>query len=287
MSATVKSLRQKGIEILTKTEYNNPSLEVELIICYLLDVDRVYVYTHPNRKVDDQIVDKFDKLIGKRKDGYPLQYILGHQEFMGLDFKISEGVLVPRPDTEILIEKIIKSYDHIDKETINIMDIGTGSGAITLSLAYYIKNSYVYSIDISEQAIKVAKKNCDVLNLQDKVEFIHKDILEGFPKIDKKLDVIVSNPPYIPSGDIEGLQVEVAKYEPRLALDGGEDGLIFYKYITTHAHELLAVNGLLAYEIGHNQGEEVKELMEMNGFKDIEVIKDLSNNNRVVIGRRR
>lgn len=285
MAHTVRDLLEKGYNYLSKAEYNRPRLEAELIVCYLLDVDKVYLYTHPNRIVDKKVVDKFDNLIEKRNEGYPIQYILENQEFMGLDFHVGEGVLVPRPDTEILVEYIIKIAKKWNEKKLNIMDIGTGSGAITLSLAYYIKNAYIYSVDISEEAIKIARKNKKKMKLEEKVKLINKDILEGFPEIDKKIDVIVSNPPYIPSKDIDNLQIEISKYEPRLAFDGGDDGLVFYRYITEKSKEKLTSDGLLCYEIGYDQAISVKNIMEQNGFKDIEILKDLSGRDRVVVGR--
>ncbi|MGO1368674.1 MAG: peptide chain release factor N(5)-glutamine methyltransferase [Senegalia sp. (in: firmicutes)] len=285
MAHTVRELLGRGYNYLKKNEIKNPRLEAELIVCYLLDVDKAYLYTHPNRIVDEKIINKFDELTSKRKEGYPIQYILENQEFMGLDFHVGEGVLVPRADTEILTEYIIKMALKCEKEKLNIMDIGTGSGAITLSLAYYIKDAYIYSVDISEDAIRIARKNKRRMKLEDKVKFINKDILEGFPQIDEKMDIIVSNPPYIPSRDIDDLQIEVSKYEPRLALDGGDDGLVFYKYITKKAREKLTEDGVLCYEIGYDQGLSVKNIMNENGFKNIEILKDLSGRDRVVVGR--
>lgn len=285
MSTTVRDLLERGFKSLSKTERKSPRLESELIVMHLLDVDKAYLYTHPNRIVSKEIIEKFEELIEKRKEGYPIQYILKNQEFMGLDFHVTEGVLVPRPDTEILIEYIIKFARKNKKEKIKILDIGTGSGAISLSLAYYIENSYIYSVDISEKAIKIARKNKKKMNLEDRVELITKDILEGFPEIDEKMDIVVSNPPYIPSRDIDRLQIEVSKYEPRLALDGGDDGLVFYRYITEKAKEKLIDNGLLCYEIGYDQGESVKNIMGDNGYKEILVLKDLQGRDRAVIGR--
>lgn len=285
MSTTVRNLLEKGFKSLSKTERKSPRLESELIVMHLLDVDKAYLYTHPNRIVNKEIIDKFEELVEKRKQGYPIQYILKNQEFMGLDFHVTEGVLVPRPDTEILIEYIIKFARKNDKEKLKILDIGTGSGAISLSLAYYIENSYIYSVDISEKAIKIARKNKKKMNLEDRVKLITKDILEGFPEIDEKMEIVVSNPPYIPSRDIDSLQIEVSKYEPRLALDGGDDGLVFYRYITEKAKEKLIYNGLLCYEIGYDQGESVKNIMKDNGYKDILILKDLQGRDRAVIGR--
>lgn len=286
MADTIKTLLGKGINFLKKEEYNNPQLDAELLLRHVLKVDKVYIYTHLNEEVDREDVDEFLDLVNKRNKGYPLQYIIGNQEFMGLNFNVGEGVLVPRPDTEILVEKIIDMAKDIDKESIDILDIGTGSGAITLSLAYYIKNSNLYSIDISSEALEIARKNRDNLGLCDRVEFINTNILDGFNFLDKKIDIIVSNPPYIPTIEIEKLQKEVSMYEPKLALDGGEDGLKFYRYITKEGKNHLTDEGILAFEIGYDQGKEVYNIMRENGFIDINIIKDLEDRDRVVIGRR-
>lgn len=289
---TIKSLLQKGVEILGDGEYLNPLLDSQMILCFVLNVDKIYLYTHSNDEISDEDVDKFLKLIKKRSERYPLQYIIGKQEFMGLDFFVKEGVLVPRPDTEILVESIINLVDSgyfNDKETINIVDIGTGSGAITLSLAYYIENSFVYSVDISDIPIEVATINSENLLLQEKVKFLKGSLLEPLKieRLEKSVDILVSNPPYIPSKDIDDLQVEVSKYEPRLALDGGVDGLDFYREIISKSEEYLSDNGVIAFEIGYDQGKDIKNLLiQQNIFKDIEIIKDLSGLDRVVIAVR-
>lgn len=288
---TIKDLTEKGISELKKGDYNNPLLDVHLMLCHILNVDRIYLYTNSDVTLDNEKANKFIELLNKRKEGYPLQYILNTQEFMGLDFFVDEGVLIPRPDTEVLVENIIDivKKDHLDNtKTIKIIDIGTGSGAITLSLANYIKNSFVYSVDISKKALEIANKNCNNLGLNNKVMFLEGDLLD---KIDgnviNNVDVIVSNPPYIPSGDIDELQIEVSKYEPRLALDGGIDGLDFYKRIINKAPLFLKSNGLLAFEIGYNQGSDLSLLLkESKQFKGIKTIKDLGGKDRVILARK-
>lgn len=288
---TVEQLLKKGIEILQEGDLSNPFLDAQLLLCYALNVDKIYIYTQKDRQVNEENVDNFLRLVDKRKSGYPLQYIIRKQEFMGLDFFVKEGVLVPRPDTEILVETVINIVEKgqfKDKDELKIVDIGAGSGAITLSLAHYIKNAFVYSVDISEEALKVAKKNCDNMNLQDRVKFLQGDLLNPLKEYNllKNIDIIVSNPPYIPSKDIEDLQTEVSKYEPRLALDGGEDGLKYYRRIIEQSTDYLVDGGLLAFEIGYDQGKEVSELLRQNkNFEDIRVIKDLAGHDRVVVGK--
>lgn len=290
---TIAELIKKGIETLGEGEFNAPLLDSQLLLCYVLNVDKIYTYTHKDEKVDSHSVDKFLKLIEKRKSGYPIQYILGKQEFMGLDFYVKEGVLVPRPDTEILVEYIIdlvKNKHFGDKDHIKIVDIGTGSGAITLSLAHYLKNAQVYSVDISNTALQVAAENSKRLGLEPKVTFLKGDLFEPLDelKLHKSIDIIVSNPPYIPTRDIAGLQKEVAEYEPKLALDGGEDGLDFYRRIVDECHKYLSDNGVLAMEIGYDQGPAVKKLLEDKKNRPccIEIIKDLAGHDRVVVFRK-
>lgn len=286
---TIAQALKKGMEILEEGDFSNPLLELQLLLCYTLNVDKIYIYTHRDQKIDRVAVDKFLSLVKKRSEGYPLQYILKKQEFMGLDFYIEEGVLIPRPDTEILVEAVIdivKTGYFKERNRINIVDIGTGSGVITLSLAYYIKNSFVYSIDISEKALTVAIDNCRRFRLQDKVKFVKGSLLNPLKEfnLENSIDIIVSNPPYIPSNEIQLLQSEVSKYEPRTALDGGMDGLDFYRNIIIQSKDYLVSGGLIAFEIGYNQGNQVKGLLNDRGyFKDIKIIKDLSGHDRVVV----
>ncbi|SHH38620.1 release factor glutamine methyltransferase [Caloranaerobacter azorensis DSM 13643] len=287
---TIKSLLQEGMNILNEGDFKTPLLDAQLILCYTLSVDKLYIYTHPNDKVNVETVDKFFEFINRRREGYPVQYIIQKQEFMGLEFNVAEGVLIPRPDTEILVEKVIEIVDNSllkGKKRINIVDIGTGSGAITLSLAYYLKNAFVYSIDISKKALDVAKENSKKFGLEDRVLFLEGSLFKPLStlNLDNNIDVVVSNPPYIPTDEIEKLQIEVSKYEPRTALDGGEDGLDYYREIVKDLSKYLTDNGVIAFEIGYNQGQDVKELLVNSGlFKKIEIIKDLSGHDRVVVG---
>lgn len=288
-SFTIDELLQKGIDMLDRGDFSNPLLDVQILLCYVLNVDKIYIYTHRNRLVDSQTVDNFLKLVKKRKEGYPIQYIVKKQEFMGLDFFVDEGVLIPRPDTEVLVESIIGIVNkgHFSKkDVIRIVDIGTGSGAITLSLAYYIENSLVYSVDISDRAIEIATKNCKRLGLENRVKFLQGDLLEPLMGLNLQgnVDIIVSNPPYIPSYDIQSLQREVSIYEPRIALDGGVDGLQYYRRIAYKSIDYLTEDGLLAFEIGYNQGDSVETILEEKGcFNDIQIVKDLSGHDRVVL----
>lgn len=271
-------LRSSNIEI-------NESI---LIISKLLDVDKTYIFTYGDREVSDSIGEEFLRLTYKRQSGYPIQYILGEKEFMGIDFMVEDGVLIPRADTETLVEYIIKYIERQYKgEDLRVLDLGFGSGAISLSIAYYCKNANVYGVDISEDAYRIANTNKDRLGLE-KAVFLKGNLFKALEtnNIDGKFNIIVSNPPYIESNVIDTLDIGVKEFEPRIALDGGRDGLDFYREISFRARDYLAPNGLLIYEIGYNQGESVKEMFENNGFRDISILKDLSGNDRVVLGFR-
>lgn len=288
---TIEDIIKKGMVMLQEWEFSNPLLEAQLILSYILGVDKVYLYTYKDKMVSESDASKYFQLVNKRKQGYPLQYIVGKQEFMGIDFYVGEGVLVPRPDTEILVESVINwAEKYIDNnEIIRIIDIGTGSGAVAVSLAYYIKKAIVYTVDISKIALKFAEKNRNKLNLNERVVLLNGDMFEPLEGLNLKgkIDIVVSNPPYIPTDDIPFLQKEVSIFEPITALDGGKDGLYFYRKIIPKAKEYLISGGFLALEIGYDQGEKVKKLISNEkSFENISILKDLSGHDRVVTGVR-
>lgn len=257
-----------------------------LILCKLLNVDKSYIFTYGDREVSDSIGKEFLKLTSKRQTGYPIQYILGEKEFMGIDFFLEDGVLIPREDTETLVKYVIDYVKNkYEKKRVYILDLGFGSGAISISLAYYLKNAYIYGVDISSDAYRIANVNKERLALEN-VKFLKGDLfkaLEG-DETPKLFDIIVSNPPYIESDTVDILDREVRDFEPRLALDGGSDGLFFYRKITSIAKDYLSQDGLLICEIGYNQRRTVKNMFESKGYRDINIIKDLSGNDRVVLG---
>ncbi|SHH43739.1 peptide chain release factor N(5)-glutamine methyltransferase [Sporanaerobacter acetigenes] len=282
----IKKLLERGLNILGEREYLNGPLDVILILSYLLNVDKSYIYTHGNREVSDEIVDKFLELVKKRRTGWPIAYLINEKEFYGLNFYIEEGILIPRPDTEILVDYILNNGIKNYQGKINILDLGSGSGCIGITLAYHIKKAQVYSIDIDEKALEVTRKNVEKFHLQDRVEVIKENILEEINslQIDEKIDIIVSNPPYIPRKDIEELQIEVKDFEPRKALDGGIDGLDFYKKIIPESKKYLKSGGMLIFEIGYDQGPSLIKIFKSENYENINIIKDLQGLDRVIFG---
>ena len=279
----INQLIRIGVDRIKGRQYGNAVLEATLLLGKLMNVDKVHIYTHGKEQVPDEIVNKFLEAIEKRSKGYPIQYIIKEKEFMGLNFYIEEGVLIPRPDTEIIVEYILEYIDkRHSQEQINILDIGIGSGAIGLSIAYYKKNVHVCGVDISHKALEVANINKDRFNLSN-VKLIKSDLFEKISE-EEKFHIIVSNPPYIPTEDMESLQEEVKNYEPRTALDGGKEGMDFYRRIIPESRNYLKEEGLLIFEIGYHQAKDVSHIMIENGFKDIKILKDLQGLDRAVLG---
>ena len=244
---------------------------------YLLEfvtgMNRALYFLEKYNRPSDEEIRKFEELLEKRISHIPLQHITGRQEFMGLDFIVSEDVLCPRQDTETLVESVLE-YTSGRK----VLDVCTGSGCIAVALMKLGNASCCDAVDLSEAALDIAKQNAELNDVS--INFIKSDMFE---KIDGKYDIIVSNPPYIRPDVIETLMPEVREHEPLMALDGGSDGLGFYRIIAAQSKEHLEENGILAVEIGYDQWEDVSELFRQNGFRDIVRIKDLSQNDRVVM----
>jgi len=282
-----KKNKKEFLELLTKsTVYlkkmgsKEAKLDVEHVFSYVLKVPRLQMTLTFDREITDDEKRKIREMlieIGKKKR--PLQYVLGFEEFYGYKFYVDESVLIPRPETELLVEKCIALMENIEEP--KILDIGSGSGAISISLGKELTKSMVLGVDISEKALEIAKKNKKI-NEATNVKFMKSDILEGVNY--KKFNLIVSNPPYIPDYEYEELEDKVLKYEPKLALTAPNNGLYFYEEISKNAPNYLVENGYLAFEIGYNQGEEVKKIMEKNDFRNVEVYYDYAGLERIVIG---
>lgn len=255
----------------------NGEFEARELFMYAAGMTMTEVVLNRGTEVDAETESKVRQLVKRRVSGEPLQYITGTAEFMGLEFAVNPYTLIPRQDTETLVEKVIEYA----KDGVKILDIGTGSGCIGISLAKYIRNVDVTLADISVGALETAKRNADSNGIN--VKCVRLDILKEIPE--GKFDIVVSNPPYIETETINGLDANVRDYEPLSALDGGADGLVFYKRITGIAPQILNDGGILAYEIGYNQGENVGKIVR-DVFGNAQVIKDLCGNDRVIIARK-
>ena len=266
------------VDTLNKSGFAEAESDSRLIFEYIAGIDRVKLTLEGDRELEPGIEEKLKAALAKRLTHMPVQYITGYQNFMGLEFMVSKDVLIPRMDTEILVEEVLR----LGLSNVRVLDICTGSGCILLSILKYVYGSSGVGVDISDGALGVAKANSEALGID--ATFIKSDMFENIPK-DEHFDIVVSNPPYIRSDVIGTLMSEVKDYEPLLALDGSEDGLKFYRIIADRAPEYLNNGGMLFLEIGYDQGAEVSALLSAAGFMDVEVIKDLSGLDRVVSGR--
>ena len=269
-------LYQIGKEQLQKAGITDAELDARLLLEFICHTDRNALYAHGDQEIEDEKMHDFLQLIEKRAAHIPLQHLTGEQNFMGLDFLVNEHVLIPRQDTEILVEEIMRDLH----DGIRILDMCTGSGCILLSLLHYSNDCSGVGVDVSEDALAVARQNADRLAEKQAV-FIQSDLFE---KVEGSFDLIVSNPPYIRSQEIAGLMPEVREHEPHLALDGKDDGLHFYREIIKGAMPHLKRGGQVFFVIGCDQGEAVQALLAANGYTEIAVVKDYAGLDRVVYG---
>lgn len=277
----IEEILKKEINNLKQNNIENSTLKAKILLANILNVKKEYLLMHSEEEIKQEDKIKYENCIKELIKGKPLQYITNKQEFMALDFYVDENVLIPQPDTEILVEKAIEISKTTQKN--KILDMCTGSGCIAISLAKKINNAQITAVDISNSALNVANKNAINNNVENKIKFINSNM---FNNIEEKFDIIVSNPPYIETETINKLEIEVQN-EPHLALDGGIDGLKFYKTIANNAFKYLNENGYLLLEIGYNQQNSVTQLLQDIGkYKNIETIKDLGGNYRVVIARK-
>lgn len=271
-----REIYRQGTVALKKAGIEEADLDARLLLEEVCSTDRTVLYAHGEKELTEAEEKRYLEGIKARADRIPLQHILGRTVFMGLTFLVNESVLCPRPDTEVLVEEVLK---HLH-DGMRILDIGTGSGCILLSLLHYSNDCRGVGADISREALQVARANKERLAV-GQAEFVKSNLFEN---VEGKYEIIVSNPPYIRSGEIAELMPEVRDHEPHTALDGGEDGLFFYREITKKAKAYLPGGGMLFYEIGCEQGEAVKRILEDAGYREIEIIKDFSGLDRVVCG---
>ncbi len=277
MEILAKNVLKEGEQLLQQAEIADYKIDNMLLAEHFLGVTRNSLFLRPDLTVSEEKSQEYLEAVRRRCTKIPLQHITGVQEFMGLEFSVNEHVLIPRQDTEVLVEKVLSDIKNIPSVT--VLDMCTGSGCIAISIAKLSDNAQVSAADISEKALQKAKENNQKNGTA--VQLIHSDLFE---KIEGTFDVIVSNPPYIRTAVIQELMEEVKDHDPWIALDGHEDGLDFYREITKEAKKHLNPEGKIYYEIGFDQGADVQKILEQNGFRDIHILKDLSGNDRVVYG---
>lgn len=267
---------------LEKKKIESPRLNAELLLAEILKCKRIDLYISFDRPLKENEINEYREFIRRRGNHEPLQYILGKVIFYNLEYIVNNDVLIPRPETEILVDEIINKFKYAN--SLNILDVGTGSGIISISLAKYLTVSKVDALDISKKAIDIARQNAINNKIAEEINFIVSDFF-NYNENEKLYDIIVSNPPYISIQEYEKLQNEIKNYEPKISLTDFNDGLSFYREIINKSSKMLKKNGYLFFEIGYNQKNEVESMMK-NYFCNIKVIKDFQNIDRVIYGEK-
>ncbi len=269
-----------AVQQLEDATVGSPRLNAEMLLMFVLGVGRAYLYGHPERELTAQEEESYAEAIAERARGVPAQYIIGHQEFWGLDFLVSPAVLIPRPETEHVVEAALDLAQGIARP--RIVDVGTGSGCIALALAHELKRAEIEAVDISAEALEIAKANAVRLQLADRVRFRTGNLLEGFDA--GEFDLVVSNPPYVGECEADKVQAEVRKFEPHVAVFGGRLGTEIVIRLLAQAHEALKPGGHVLVEIGFSQSEKVREMAA--AFDDVRFVEDLQGIPRVLVGKK-
>lgn len=269
----LSELKKKYTEIFKKNNIENPKLDVELLVSHFTGINRLELNLHADELVSNEIQKEIEKAVQRRIEHEPLQYILGETEFYGLRIKVNPSVLIPRPETELLVEKIIQENPDVK----SILEIGTGSGCIAITLKKHLPHCNITASDISSEALQTSRENAELNKVE--IEFIQSNL---FKNIFRKFDLIISNPPYIPQNEYDLLTSEIKKYEPENALLAAENGIYFYRQILEKAKEFLTENGKNYFEIGYNEAEMIKEIAIQNGYYEIEVFQDLNGFDRMM-----
>ncbi len=279
---TLKEILDLSAGHFAKHGLSSPRLEAELLMGHILGLERIQLYVQFDRPLEENELEQMRQFIRRRLQGEPLAYILGEKEFMSLPFYVDSRVLIPRPETEHLVEKALKLFE--EKGEVTLVDLGAGSGSIAVSLAHYLPRSRVLALDINPESLELARENALRNGVEDRIRFILGDLLDPI-KDEGPVHGILSNPPYIPGGELEGLSLEV-KAQPRLALDGGSDGLRYYYRIAKEAFPLLKSGGYLGLEVGSGQDETVSKILREEGFEGVEIEQDYSGHKRCIWGRK-
>lgn len=277
----LKELLNRAVYKLKNANIEQPILKARILMQYTINKPREYLIIYDQKEMSKKQEKEYMQNIEKLIAGTPIQHITHSQEFMKLNFFVNEDVLIPRPDTEVLVEEVLDITKRLTSP--RILDLCTGSGAIAISIARYAENAVLYASDISKKALKVARENAKNNNVEDRIKFIESDLFNSIPKM--KFDIIVTNPPYIKKGDIPNLQKEVQN-EPKIALDGGIDGYDYYRKISSKAYEYLKYNGYLCMEIGYDQKEFVMDILDYEKrYSKTYSKKDLYDNDRIIVTR--
>ncbi|MDA9134173.1 peptide chain release factor N(5)-glutamine methyltransferase [Candidatus Pelagibacter ubique] len=274
----IENILKEGIGILQKNKISNPQLDSEILLSNSIKRDKKYIILNPKEVLNSEQLRKFKNLIERRKKGEPIAYLINKKEFWKDEFFVNKDVLIPRPDSELIIEQVLKIYSKYDQ--LQILDIGTGSGCILLSILKERSNFYGTGIDISKKSINVSKFNAKQLNLTNRVKFFHSSV-DNFNN--GKYDIIVSNPPYIEQLSLKYLEKDVVNFEPKLALSGGFDGFSKIRKVINKTCNLIKKNGKFILEIGFNQKNKVIKILKEEGFYVNKAIKDYGNNDRCII----
>jgi release factor glutamine methyltransferase len=281
----LKQAVDAAYELLVANDVPSPRLNAELLLMFVLGRERVYLFAHPERELSSEEQYRYDQVIRERARGCPTQYITGHQEFWGLDLLVSPAVLIPRPETEHVVEtvlELVKQFDPDPRRRLRMVDVGTGSGCIALALVSELPQADVHAGDISDEALEMARINAARLGLDQRVHFRKSDLLAAFPR--DTFDFVVSNPPYVGDSEADKVQKQVRDFEPRIAVFSGKEGIEVYRRLIPQAREALKPGGWFVAEIGFSADEKVKELLA--GWADIQVTADLQGIPRVIAARR-
>ena len=280
----LKHALASAVERLEAAEVGSPRMNAEVLLMFVLGVHRAYLYAHPERELTPEEEARYDEALAQRATGMPSQYIIGHQEFWGLDFVVSPAVLIPRPETEHLVETVLELACDLPRP--KIVDVGTGSGCIALALAHELKHAEVYAVDVSSAALEIASANAARLQLDGRVRFVQSDVLKALA-VHHDFDFIASNPPYVGFGEADKVQKSVRDFEPRMAVFAGEQGLDVITPLVQQAQKALKPGGWLAVEIGYSMRDAVLNLLHPTMWEDVRVVPDLQGIPRVVAARKR
>jgi release factor glutamine methyltransferase len=284
---TISGALKWGTRILTEGGIETPRVDAGLLLRKALEIDHVQVFLNPDRPLTQPEVAIYEALVNKRAKGEPIQYVLGSWEFWSLDLKMGSEVLIPRPETELLVEETLGIFGNEKDRPLRFMEVGTGSGAIAIALAKELENCWILAEDISWRAILVAKENARIQGVSDNIRFLVGNLFPPLREGESRFDLIISNPPYIPRSRIGTLPREIAEFEPRVALDGGSDGLRLFRKIVTGSGSFLKDGGWLMLELGEGQGGAVAEMIRRTGFfASPRIRKDHSGMERVIRARK-